>query len=544
MNNFCLVIGQINLVVGDISGNVRRIIAASEEARDILQADLIVFPELTLTGYPPEDLLLRPDIMIRVNQGLNALKKYIVGVGILIGHPEGEVRGKLYNAASLIFNGKCLARYFKHRLPNYSVFDERRYFIEGNVPSVIKFKGIKFGITICEDIWFSEPAVYAADSGAEVILNLNASPFRQGKSELREAEVKQRTLETGLPIIYINLVGGQDDLVFDGHSFALSSQGLPVARAPAFQQVLFPLLLNRDVFGQIEIKGNLAKKEDDVVMVYQALVQGLQDYIEKNKFPSVVMGLSGGIDSALTLILAVDAIGAKRVKTVMMPSRHTSQMSLDDAEEMAKRVRVSHDVLSIEPMFNQFLETLVQTYADSTIGAMAENIQARCRGVLLMAISNNTGAMLLSTGNKSEMAVGYSTLYGDMAGGYAPLKDVYKTLVYKLCRYRNSISNIIPECILNRPPSAELSSGQCDQDSLPDYEVLDRILEYYIANDWCYEDIVFAGNDAEIVARVIGMVDRNEYKRRQAPPGICITSRAFGRDRRYPITSGYNITEA
>ena len=544
MNIFCLVIGQINLVVGDICGNIRRIIAASEEARDILKADLIVFPELTLTGYPPEDLLLRPDIMIRVNQGLEVLKKYIVGVGVLIGHPEGKVKGRLYNAASLIFNGKCLAKYFKHRLPNYSVFDERRYFIEGNVPSVVKFKGIKFGITICEDIWFSEPSTYIADLGAEIILNLNASPFQQGKAQLRKSEVEQRTLETGLPVVYINLVGGQDDLVFDGYSFALSSQGLLVAQAPAFQQILLPLSLSRNAFGKIEIDGNSIKKEDDVVMVYQALVQGLRDYIEKNGFHSVVMGLSGGIDSALTLTLAVDAIGSKRVKTVMMPSRYTSQISIDDAEEMAKRVFVSHDVLSIEPIFNQFLKTLVQTYADSTIGAMGENIQARCRGILLMAISNNTGAMVLSAGNKSETAVGYSTLYGDMVGGYAPLKDVYKTLVYKLCRYRNSISNIIPECILDRPPSAELSPEQYDQDSLPDYEVLDQILECYIANDWCYEDIVSVGNDAEIVAHVIDMVDRNEYKRRQAPPGICITSRGFGRDRRYPITSGYNIIKA
>ncbi|MBL4638096.1 MAG: NAD+ synthase, partial [Proteobacteria bacterium] len=511
-------------------------------ARDDLKADLVVFPELTLTGYPPEDLLLRPGLMTRVNQGLQALKKQIEGIGILIGHPEGLVRKDLYNAASLIADGQCLATYFKHRLPNYSVFDEKRYFVEGSKPCVIEFKGIKFGITICEDIWFTEPAAHAADAGAEIILNLNASPFKQGKWQSREVEVKQRTLETGLPIVYVNLVGGQDELVFDGSSFALSAEGLPVARAPAFQQGLFPLTLTRQSTGQITVAGELANKENDVVMVYQALVQGLRDYIEKNHFPSVVIGLSGGVDSALTLALAVDAIGADRVKTVMMPSRYTAQMSLDDAEEMAEGLNVQHSVLAIEPVFNQFLDTLSDSFTGLSVDTTEENIQARCRGVLLMAISNKTGAMVLSTGNKSEMAVGYSTLYGDMAGGYSPLKDVYKTLVYQLCHYRNSISDIIPERIISRPPSAELAPDQYDQDSLPAYEILDEVLERYIADDWCFEEIVAAGNNAEMVAQVIKMVDRNEYKRRQAPPGIRITSRAFGRDRRYPITSGYTVS--
>ncbi|OUR64163.1 NAD+ synthase [Methylophaga sp. 42_25_T18] len=541
-HDFCLVMGQINPVVGDIAGNVKKIIAAANTARDELKADLVVFPELTLTGYPPEDLLLRPGLMTRVNQGLQALKKQIKGIGILIGHPDGLVRKDLYNAASLIADGQCLATYFKHRLPNYSVFDEKRYFVEGSKSCVIEFKGIKFGITICEDIWFTEPAAHAADAGAEIILNLNASPFKQGKWQSREAEVKQRTLETGLPIVYVNLVGGQDELVFDGSSFALSAEGLPVARAPAFQQGLFPLTLTRQRTGQITVDGELANKEGDVVMVYQALVQGLRDYIEKNNFPSVVIGLSGGIDSALTLALAVDAIGVERVKTVMMPSRYTAQMSLDDAEEMAARLHVQHSVLAIEPVFNQFLDTLSDSFSGLPVDTAEENIQARCRGVLLMAISNKTGAMVLSTGNKSEMAVGYSTLYGDMAGGYAPLKDVYKTLVYQLCHYRNSISDIIPERIISRPPSAELAPDQFDHDSLPAYKVLDEVLERYIADDWSFEEIVAAGNNAEMVARVIKMVDRNEYKRRQAPPGIRITSRAFGRDRRYPITSGYTVS--
>lgn len=541
-DDFCLVMGQINPLVGDVAGNVEKIITAANSARDELNADLIIFPELTLTGYPPEDLLLRPGIMKRVEQGLETLKTQIQGVAVLVGHPEGEVRTELFNAASLIADGQCWATYYKHRLPNYSVFDEKRYFVEGSSPCVVELKGIKFGITICEDIWFTEPATYAADAGAEIILNLNASPFKQGKWQSRESQVKQRTLETGLPIVYVNLVGGQDELVFDGASFALSAEGQPVVRASSFEENLTPIALTRKPSGQITLEGELTTKENDVAMVYQALVQGLRDYIEKNHFPSVVIGLSGGVDSALTLALAVDAIGAERVSTVMMPSRYTAQMSLDDAEEMADRLNVQHSELSIDPVFNQFLDTLSDTFAGLSVDTTEENIQARCRGILLMAISNKTGAMVLSTGNKSEMAVGYSTLYGDMAGGYAPLKDVYKTLVYQLCHYRNSISDVIPERIITRPPSAELAPDQYDQDSLPDYEVLDLILERYIANDWCYEEIVAAGNDAEMVARVIKMVDRNEYKRRQAPPGIRISSRAFGRDRRYPITSGYTIS--
>jgi NAD+ synthase (glutamine-hydrolysing) len=541
-HDFCLVMGQINPLVGDITGNVKKIIAAANQARDELNADLVVFPELTITGYPPEDLLLRPGLMKRVNQGLDSLKEQIKDVAILIGHPEGEVGKELFNAASLIVDGQVQVTYYKHRLPNYSVFDEKRYFVEGSEACVIEYKGIKFGITICEDIWFTEPACQAADAGAEVLLNLNASPFKQGKWQSREAEVKQRTLETGLPVVYVNLVGGQDELVFDGASFVLSAEGQSVVRAPAFKEGLFSLSLTRQNSGQISVEGEIATKEDDVAMVYKALVQGLHDYIEKNHFPSVVIGLSGGVDSALTLALAVDAVGAERVQTVMMPSQYTAQISLDDAAEMAERLNVKHRTLSIEPVFEQFLETLAGPFEGLASDTTEENIQARCRGVLLMALSNKTGAMVLSTGNKSEMAVGYSTLYGDMAGGYAPLKDVYKTLVYQLCHYRNALSAVIPERIITRPPSAELAPDQYDHDSLPAYEVLDPILERYIAEDWCFEEIVATGNDPEMVARVIKMVDRNEYKRRQAPPGVRITSRAFGRDRRYPITSGYTVS--
>lgn len=540
-NDFCLVMGQINPVVGDIAGNVKKIIKAAKQAQDEFDADLVVFPELTLTGYPPEDLLLRAGLIKRVNKGLRKLKNKIKGIAVLVGHPAGKVREDLYNAASLIADGECLATYFKQHLPNYSVFDEKRYFIEGKEPCVVDYKGIKFGITICEDIWFAEPVTQAVDAGAEIILNLNASPFRQGKWELREAEVRQRVNETGLPIVYVNQVGGQDELVFDGCSFALSAKGKKVVRAAAWQQGLFPIRITRDSDQTLLLQGERASKETDEAMVYQALKTGLRDYIEKNHFSSVVIGLSGGIDSALTLALAVDAIGADRVKTVMMPSRYTAQMSLDDAQEMAAGLNVDHSVIAIDSLFEQFLDTLSEQFAGKPADTTEENIQARVRGVILMAISNKTGAMVLSTGNKSEMAVGYSTLYGDMAGGFAPLKDVYKTLVYRLAEYRNSLFEVIPTRIITRPPSAELAHDQLDQDSLPPYEILDQLLERYIAEDWCFEDMVAAGSDAKIVARVIKMVDRNEYKRRQAPPGIRITSRAFGRDRRYPITSGYSV---
>jgi NAD+ synthase (glutamine-hydrolysing) len=540
--DFCLVMGQINLVVGDVAGNVKKVIAAAEQARDELNADLVVFPELTLTGYPPEDLLLRPGLIKRVEKGLVSLKSKIKGVAVLVGHPSGVVRADLYNAASLIADGQCLASYFKHHLPNYSVFDEKRYFVEGKEPCVVDYKGIRFGITICEDIWFAGPSIQAVDVGAEIILNLNASPFSQGKWQLRETQVKQRAIETGVPIIYVNQVGGQDELVFDGCSFALSNTGEKVVRAPAWQQGLFPVLISRHENQTLSIQGELATKETELAMIYQGLVCGLQDYVEKNNFASVVIGLSGGIDSALTLALAFDALGADRVKTVMMPSQYTAQMSLDDAQQMAGILGVAHSVVAIDSLFEQFVDTLSEQFAGKPADTTEENIQARVRGVILMAISNKTGAMVLSTGNKSEMAVGYSTLYGDMAGGFSPLKDVYKTLVYQLSNYRNSLSGVIPQRIITRPPSAELAPDQLDQDSLPPYEILDELLERYIGDDWSFEELVSAGSEAEMVARVIRMVDRNEYKRRQAAPGIRITSRAFGRDRRYPITSGYTVT--
>ena len=531
--------GQVNMVVGDVAGNVNKIIKATKKARELLKADLIIFPELTLTGYPPEDLLLRPGLMKRVNKGLKKLKKKINGIAIVVGHPDNTTQ-QLYNAASFIADGECTT-YYKQKLPNYGVFDEKRYFSEGQQSCVIECKGIKFGLTICEDIWFADPIARTKTAGAEIILNLNASPFQQGKSQLREAEVKQRAIEVGLPIIYVNQIGGQDELVFDGCSFVVSENGTKVVRSSAWQEELTLVTIDRLAGKKMVLRGQLAEKEIELAMTYQALVIGLRDYVEKNHFPCVVIGLSGGIDSALTLALAVDALGADRVSTVMMPSRYTMQMSRDDAAEMAKKIGVKHSVIEIDSLFEQFLDTLSEQFSGKSVDITEENIQARVRGVILMAISNKTGAMVLSTGNKSEMAVGYSTLYGDMAGGFSPLKDVYKTLVYKLCEYRNSLSMIIPERIISRPPSAELAHDQRDQDSLPPYEILDEILEYYITEDWCYEELITSGYNSDVVAMVIKLVDKNEYKRRQASAGIRITNRAFGRDRRYPITSGYSV---
>jgi NAD+ synthase (glutamine-hydrolysing) len=541
ISHCCLVLGQINTIVGDVLGNVKKVIDAAEHARDELNADLVVFPELTLTGYPPEDLLHRPDFIKRVELGLEKLKKDLYGITIVIGHPSGQVREDLYNAASVIVDGQCLITYFKQYLPNYSVFDEERYFVKGNSPGIFECKGVKFGITVCEDIWFKDPTNQAADHGAEVLLNLNASPYRQGKCQLREVEVRRRVAESGLPIVYVNQVGGQDELVFDGGSFVISANGQKVARAPAWREGLFPVNITREQDGQLNLVGEVVAKESDLEMIYRGLVVGLRDYIEKNDFPSVVIGLSGGIDSAMTLALAVDALGSDRVKTVMMPSKYTSQMSLDDAAEMASLLNVTHSIIPIDPITDQFNTSLLDHFYGLPADITEENIQARSRGVLLMALSNKTGAMVLSTGNKSEMAVGYSTLYGDMAGGFSPLKDVYKSLVYRLADYRNNLAEIIPTRIITRPPSAELADEQLDQDSLPAYEILDVLLEQYIANDLCYEEMVSIGNDPELIAQVIRLVDRNEYKRRQAPPGIRITDRAFGRDRRYPITSGYTI---
>ncbi len=529
---------QINLLVGDVPGNVARIIEAALHARDELAADIVLFPELTLTGYPPEDLLLRPGLMRRVEQGMKVLCREVTGIDLIVGHPvKGECG--LYNSASLIHDGKVVATCHKQKLPNYGVFDEHRYFVSGDGFCIASIKGVSVGITICEDLWFPEASKNMVDAGAKIILSLNASPFHSEKEGDREAVIAQRALENRVPVIYVNLVGGQDELVFDGRSFAMNSDGEIIQKSPAFEESVQVVTCEVDS-QNIQLRSAIKSPElSNLESIYHALVLGVRDYIEKNGFGGALIGLSGGIDSALTLAIAVDAIGCERVEGVMMPSRYSADMSLEDARAEAESLGVHYEVIPIEPTFTAFLESLDEVFSGLPVDVTEENIQARCRGTLLMAISNKKHKIVLTTGNKSEMSVGYSTLYGDMAGGFAPIKDVPKCLVYELAHYRNTISQVIPQRVIDRPPSAELAPEQKDEDSLPPYPVLDAILLKYVEQDHCPEEIIAAGYEEGVVLRVISLVDRNEYKRRQAPPGIRITQRAFGRDRRYPITSGY-----
>ena len=532
-----VVVAQINCLVGDVAGNVERILDASVKARDDHQAELVVFPELSLTGYPPEDLLLRPELIERVEAGLDTLQKQASGIDLVVGYPLA-VAGRLMNAAGVIRDGRILAQYFKQRLPNYSVFDEKRYFSEGCEPCVFEHKGIRIGLTICEDIWQDGPAQQVAEAGAQILLNINASPYHTGKVSEREDLLARRARDHGFPIIYANLVGGQDELVFDGGSFVVDADGDLTQRAGFYEESLMMVELELSDRPR-PIPGARAALPDEDEAVYSALVLGVRDYVRKNGFHGAVLGLSGGIDSALTLAIASDALGPEQVEVVLMPSRYTADISIEDALEEARILGVEHSVIPIEPAFKAFLGVLEGELAGRPVDATEENIQARCRGIILMAISNKKGKILLTTGNKSEMAVGYATLYGDMAGGFAPIKDVFKLLVYRLARYRNRISPVIPERVIVRPPSAELAPDQTDQDTLPPYELLDRVLERYIEWDQSVAQIVATGFPREDVQRIARMVDRNEYKRRQAPPGVRITSRAFGRDRRYPITSGF-----
>ena len=534
-----IVMAQLNLHVGDVHGNLARLIAAAQQARDEQRADVIVFPELALSGYPPEDLLLRSSMQRRIERALHELAQAVSGIYMVVGYPwvDGELR---YNAAAVLADGQILASYYKQKLPNYQVFDEKRYFSAGSEPCVLEIKGVPVALTICEDIWFAEPMAQAKAAGAQLMLSLNASPFHLDKQSEREAMLAERAREGGMPIVYVNQVGGQDELVFDGGSLLMSAEGEVLQRCPAFVAGLFPVDLR--VAEQVTaLPGKCAELPALEASVYQALVTGVRDYVEKNRFKGVVLGLSGGIDSALTLAVAVDALGAERVEAVMMPYHYTAQMSLDDAAEEARLLNVTYRVLPIADMVEAFQATLAPVFEGLGRDTTEENLQARCRGTLLMAISNKKGYLVLTTGNKSEMAVGYATLYGDMAGGFDVLKDVPKTLVFRLCEYRNSLGAVIPQRVIDRPPSAELSPDQKDEDSLPPYPVLDEILKLYIEYDLSADAIVSEGFDEDVVRKVVRLVDLNEYKRRQAAVGPRVTQRGFGRDRRYPITSGWKI---
>jgi NAD+ synthase (glutamine-hydrolysing) len=541
-NKVTVALAQLDLVVGDVAGNTARIIEYAERARDDLRADLVVFPELSVSGYPPEDLLFHTGLRRRVQNAVDQIQQTVRDITLVVGFPE-YTDGHIFNACAVFRNGKVITRYRKHVLPNYRVFDEVRYFTPGKDAAVFLLNGIRIGINICEDVWQVGPAKAARAAGAEVILAINGSPYELNSQQKREAVVRERVVSLGIPAVYLNMVGGQDELVFDGGSFAMDASGEVVFRSKAYEEGLHVVELVANAAGVAPAPGTIEPLQLTEESVYGALVCGTRDYVNKHGFPGVVLGLSGGIDSALILAVACDALGADRVRALMMPFRYTSNMSQEDAAHQAETLGVQYDVLPIQRIYDATTGLLRDVLGDRPEDVTEENIQARCRGLLLMAVSNKTGRMLLTTGNKSEMAVGYATLYGDMAGGFAPIKDCSKTLVYRLARYRNSIDPVIPERVLTRSPSAELRPNQKDSDSLPDYATLDPILEAFIEEDLSVDEISARGFDRATVISVQEMVKRNEYKRRQAPPGIRISSRAFGRDWRYPITSRYTFPE-
>ena len=534
-----IALAQLNLLVGDVRGNAAKVIVAAQRARDDLGADLVLFPELTLSGYPPEDLLLHRGFRRQIEEGLAQVRSEVTDVALMVGFPE-YTRAGIYNSAALIAGGEIAAIHRKAELPNYKVFDEKRYFQAGAQPTVFACRGFRVGLLVCEDIWEPHAAQLTRAVGAQLLVVINASPYEIHKQREREDIARRRTRELHVPLAYVNLVGGQDELVFDGNSFVMDAAGEVVLRAPPFEEGIWAAEFERDARGNVAVRpGALAPELADEASIYGALTLGVRDYVGKHGFPGVVMGLSGGVDSALTLAIAVDALGKERVHAVMMPSRFTSAMSLEDARAQAEMLGVHYSVLSIEGMFEATLATLKGEFAGRDPDATEENIQSRCRMLLLMGLSNKTGRMLLTTGNKSEMAVGYATLYGDMAGGFAPIKDCSKLLVYRLANYRNSQGRVIPQRVIEREPSAELRHGQKDSDALPPYEVLDPILEAFIEEDLSVDEIEARGFERATTARVLDLVKRNEYKRRQAPPGVRVSRRAFGRDWRYPITSGY-----
>lgn len=532
-----IAIVQFNPIVGDVVGNANRIIEFCLQAQN-RHVNAVIFPELAITGYPPEDLLLRADFIAHVERELDRIANTVPLLKVILGYPEQDEAG-LYNSVAVLHDGTLIANYRKQQLPNYGVFDEKRYFQPGTSPCVIDIQGVQVGLTVCEDIWTADACSQLKQAGAELIINLNASPFEVNKLEKRQRTLQKRTQESGLPIVYVNQVGGQDELVFDGASFVINGAGVVTQRVPAFEEALAIVDFVRED-GLSPIATTLAPPSSELASIYNALVLGVRDYVTKNKFSGAVLGLSGGIDSALTLAIAVDALGSEQVEVLLMPSRYTADMSNEDAAKQAVDMGVDYNIIPIAPAVEAFSGMLASVFDGLSNDVTEENIQARCRGVLLMAVSNKKRKILLTTGNKSEMSVGYATLYGDMAGGVAPIKDVPKMMVYALSKYRNELSAVIPERVIERPPSAELAPDQKDEDSLPAYPILDDILARYIEQDESRQQIIAAGFDVDVVDKILQLVERNEYKRRQAPPGIKITSRAFGRERRYPMTSGFS----
>ncbi|MDD2685804.1 MAG: NAD+ synthase [Gallionella sp.] len=528
-----LAIAQLNCVLGDLAGNAQQILGYADQAK-AAGAELLLTPELSLCGYPPDDLLLRDGFCAAVAEKLHELASKVHGITVLVGHPE--LRGEaLYNAASVLQDGRIVQTYLKHELPNYAVFDEKRYFSHGISPCVFELGGVVFGVNICADIWEANAARMARDAGAQVLLVLNASPFATGKQSSRYRVAKDRVAETGMPLIYANMVGGQDELVFDGGSFALDGAGRLTMQAAHFEAGLVCVELD----SALRPMGEQVAEKSLEATIYEALCLGVRDYVGKNRFPGILLGLSGGIDSALTLAIAHDALGADKVHAVMMPSPYTAQISLDDSREMIRRLGVKYDEYQIDSIFQNYLGLLAPAFSQRVPDTTEENLQARIRGALLMALSNKFGSIVLTTGNKSEMAVGYATLYGDMAGGFAVLKDVSKTMVYRLSRYRNTLSEVIPERIITRPPSAELRADQTDQDSLPPYDILDAIMAQYVEQNQSIDAIIAQGFDERDVRRVVHLIRISEYKRRQSAVGIRITERSYGKDWRYPITVKY-----
>jgi len=557
-NTVKIAVAQINCLLGDLAGNAAKILDCAARAK-AAGAHILLAPELSICGYPPEDLLLRDGFFRDCAAAVDKLALAVQGITVVVGHPQ-LTGGRRYNAASVLREGKVRATYRKRNLPNYTVFDEERYFEPGGEPVVFELNGVRLGLNICEDLWGEQGPVEAGASaeqhgaaahqrkvwraeaprlaraaGAQVLLVLNASPYHTRQHASRLAVARNRALETGMPIVYANQVGGQDELVFDGASFALDAHGELTHQLPFFEEALDYV----DIVDGVPQPGARAPTLSFEASVYGALCLGVRDYLGKNGFPGAILGMSGGIDSALTLAIACDALGADKVRALMMPSQYTADISWIDSRDMVERLGVRYDEIAIKPMFDAFLAALAGEFKGLPFDATEENLQARIRGTLLMALSNKFGSIVLTTGNKSEMAVGYSTLYGDMAGGFAAIKDVAKTLVYRLAEYRNTLGEVIPRRIIERPPSAELRPGQTDQDSLPPYEVLDAIMSGYMEQNLSPAEIVAGGQREEDVVRVVGLIKRNEYKRRQAPVGIRITQRGFGKDWRYPITSRY-----